>query len=76
MSSLKWTGYLHVNGTSKAKRYENEDQLVEMRSSPFVENVIDTFLADNVLEANLIVKKHFKLLTEEKGKRIKLSFGG
>ena len=60
MSKNLWWGYVHVKGTIQVKRFFNSEDLVEARSSPFVQLVMDPFEAEDredalcIMELNLI----------------------
>lgn len=54
---VEWWGYLHINGSIQVKRFYDKRDLDEARESPFVERVIDPFLAGTRKDALEKIKK-------------------
>ena len=44
---MKWWGYIHITGSIQVKRYFSELDTQEAEESPFVEQVIYPFEAEN-----------------------------
>lgn len=57
MSNNKWWGYKHINGSLQAKRYFDDRDLSEAYESPFVDQVILPFEAEDREQALEHIKK-------------------
>ena len=55
-NQLEWWGYKHIRGTYQAKRYFEPLDIKEAKESPFCEQVVGPFLAEDREDALYQVK--------------------
>ena len=60
----KWWGYLHTEGSIHAKRYFDEGDIEEARSSPFCKKIYGPFEAATSGDAIEMLFKHFRPETD------------
>ena len=54
--SNQWWGYLHEDGSVQAKRFYDQRDIIDANGSPFVDQVVDVFEANDRTEALETVK--------------------
>ena len=59
-SNITWYAYKHVNGHVHVKRYGDDGDLEECRSSSFVKRILPPYGAINREEAMRIAREHFR----------------